>query len=77
LGWVGGGDIAVNTQEPSGAKAVESFFLLQSEIPSDQRQDVTVLHGLSGTLRLQAKDQPLASQAYRGLKQLVQKRYAF
>jgi hypothetical protein len=36
-----------------------------------------VLHGLSGTLRLQTKDQPLASQAYRGLKQLVQKRYAF
>jgi putative peptide zinc metalloprotease protein len=77
LGWVGGGDIAVNTQEPSGAKAVESFFLLQSEIPTEQRQGLTVLHGLSGTLRLQAKDQPLASQAYRGLKQLVQKRYAF
>lgn len=77
LGWVGGGDIAVNTQEPSGAKAVESFFLLQSEIPSEKRQGVTVLHGLSGTLRLQTKDQPLASQAYRGLKQLVQKRYAF
>jgi hypothetical protein len=74
---VGGGDIAVNTQEPSGAKTVESFFLLQSEIPTEHRQGVTVLHGLSGTLRLQATAQPLTSQAYRGLKQLVQKRYAF
>lgn len=77
LGWLGGGDIAVNTQEPSGTKAMESFFLLQSEIPTEQRHGVTVLHGLSGTLRLQTPAQPLASQAYRALKQLVQKRYAF
>ena len=77
LGWLGGGDIAVNTQEPSGTKAVESFFLLQSEIPPEQRQGLTVLHGLSGTLRLQTPAQPLTSQAYRALKQLVQKRYAF
>jgi putative peptide zinc metalloprotease protein len=77
LGWLGGGDIAVNTQEPSGTKALESFFLLQSDIPAEQRSSVTVLHGLSGTLRLQTPAQPLASQAYRALKQLVQKRYAF
>jgi len=77
LGWLGGGDIAVNTQEPSGTKAVESFFLLQSDIPTEQRRGLTVLHGLSGTLRLQTPAQPLASQAYRALKQLVQKRYAF
>ncbi|PIQ56285.1 MAG: hypothetical protein COW02_01385 [Comamonadaceae bacterium CG12_big_fil_rev_8_21_14_0_65_59_15] len=77
LGWLGGGDIAVNTQEPSGTKAVESFFLLQGDIPTEQRRGLTVLHGLSGTLRLQTPAQPLASQAYRALKQLVQKRYAF
>jgi putative peptide zinc metalloprotease protein len=77
LGWLGGGEIAVNTQEPSGTQAMESFFLLQSEIPSEQRQGLTVLHGMSGTLRLQTPAQPLASQAYRALKQLVQKRYAF
>jgi putative peptide zinc metalloprotease protein len=76
LGWLGGGEIAVNTQEPSGTQAMESFFLLQSEIPSEQRHGLTVLHGLSGTLRLQIPAQPLASQAYRALKQLVQKRYA-
>jgi len=76
LGWLGGGDIAVNTQEPSGTKAMESFFLLQGEIPAEERLDATVLHGLSGTLRLQTPAQPLMSQAYRALKQLVQKRYA-
>jgi hypothetical protein len=56
---------------------VESFFLLQSEIPAEQIQGLSVLHGLSGTLRLQTPAQPLTSQAYRSLKQLVQKRYAF
>jgi putative peptide zinc metalloprotease protein len=76
LGWLGGGDIAVNTQDPSGTKATESFFLLQSEIPGDQLRDSTVLHGLSGTLRLQMPAQPLATQLYRSIKQLVQKRYA-
>jgi len=76
LGWLGGGDIAVNTQEPSGTKAMESFFLLQGEIPAVQQRGVTVLHGLSGTLRLQSPARPLANQAYRALKQLVQKRYA-
>lgn len=77
LGWLGGGEIAVNTEEPGGTKTMESFFLLQGEIPDEQRLGVTVLHGLSGTLRLQTPAQPLASQAYRALKQLVQKRYAF
>jgi putative peptide zinc metalloprotease protein len=77
LGWLGGGDIAVNTQESSGTKTVESFFLLQSEIPTEQRRGLTLLHGMSGTLRLQTPAQPLLSQAYRAIMQLVQKRYAF
>lgn len=75
LGWMGGGDIAVHTQDASGTKTVESFFLLQSEIPTEQHQGAKVLHGLAGTLRLQTPDQPLASQAYRAIKQLIQKRY--
>lgn len=76
LGWMGGGDIAVQTQDTSGAKAMESFFLLQGEIPEAQKHQLTLLHGASGTLRLESRPQPLASQAYRALKQLVQKRYS-
>lgn len=77
LGWLGGGEIAVNTQEPSGTKAMESFFLVQTEIPNDQHRGLAVLHGLSGTLRLKTAPLPLASQAYRASIQLLQKRYAF
>lgn len=76
LGWLGGGDIAVNTNEPSGQKAMESFYLLQADIPAQQLQNLTVLHGLSGTLRFQTPAQPLVTQAYRAVTQLLQKRYA-
>ena len=77
LGWLGGGEIAVNTQEPSGTKAMESFYLLQGEIPIlNTSKESTVYHGLSGTLRLKIPASPLASQAYRAIDQLVQKRYA-
>ncbi len=76
LGWLGGGEIAVNTNEPAGDRAKESFYLLRADIPAVQLHDVTVLHGLSGTLRIQLAPQPLVVQAYRAIKQLVQKRYA-
>lgn len=76
LGWLGGGDIAVNTNEPAGDRAQESFYLLRAEIPVEQLRAVTALHGLSGTLRIELAPQPLSVQAYRAVKQLVQKRYA-
>lgn len=76
LGWLGGGDIAVNTSEASGQKTMESFYLLQAELPAQPLQGLTVLHGLTGTLRFQTAAQPLATQAYRALTQLLQKRYA-
>jgi putative peptide zinc metalloprotease protein len=76
LGWLGGGDIAVNTNEPSGATARESFYLLQTELPNVALHDLTVLHGLTGTLRIQTPARPLANQAYRAIQQLLQKRYA-
>ena len=76
LGWVGGGEIAVNTTDPTGEKAKESFYILHAEIPSIQLHQITVLHGLSGTLRIKLLPQPLFIQAYRSIKQLVQKRYS-
>jgi len=76
LGWLGGGEIAVNTNEPAGDRAKESFYLLRADIPAAHLREMTVLHGLSGTLRIELASQPLYVQAYRAVKQLVQKRYA-
>ena len=76
LGWSGGGDIPVATNESTGSKARDSFYTLYVDIPGTQLPAMTALHGLSGTLRIQLVPQPLAVQAYRALKQLLQKRYA-
>ena len=76
LGWLGGGEIPVSTNESSGDKARDSFFILHAEIPGDQLERITVLHGLSGTMRIKLSPQPLLVQAYRSVKQLVQKRYS-
>lgn len=76
LGWLGGGEVAVNTNEPGGDKATESFFLLRTDIPDQLLPSATVLHGLSGTLRLELPAKPLYAQALRALHQLLQKRYA-
>ncbi|MBG6078030.1 hypothetical protein [Polaromonas sp. CG_9.11] len=76
LGWLGGGDVAINQNEPGGDKAKESFFILRADIPGSQLQGSTVLHGLTGTLRIELPPRPLYAQAFRAVKQLVQKRYA-
>lgn len=76
LGWTGGGDIPVTSNESSGARAKESFYTLYADIATAQLPAITALHGLSGTLRIQLAPQPAAMQLYRAIKQLVQKRYA-
>lgn len=76
LGWMGGGEIAVNTSEPGGDKAKESFFTLRAEIPRSELSGSMVLHGLSGILRMQLPPLSLYAQGWRAVKQLVQKRYA-
>lgn len=76
LGWTGGGDIAVTTNDASGAKAKDSFYTLFADIPAAQLPAMTALHGLSGTLRIRLSPRPLAVQAYRAVKQVIQKRYA-
>lgn len=75
LGWLGGGDIAVDTDEPDGMKSKEPFFIVQAALPVERSNAGIVLHGLSGTLRFALPHQPLASQMLRSLKQLMQKRF--
>lgn len=75
LGWTGGGDIPVTSNESTGARARDSFYTLYADIPSAQLPAMTALHGLSGTMRIQLTPQPAALQAYRAFKQLIQKRY--
>lgn len=76
LGWLGGGDIAVKTDQQDGNQALDPFYVVFAEITSEHLADVAVYHGLSGTLRIALPWQPLAVQLRRAYMQLVQKRYA-
>ena len=75
LGWMGGGDIPVNTNDPAADKALDSFYTLYGQVPVNAG-DFTRLHGLSGTVRFSLPPQSLFVQAYRSLQQTAQKRYA-
>ncbi|MCK9275887.1 MAG: biotin/lipoyl-binding protein [Syntrophales bacterium] len=76
LGWLGGGDISVSTDEKSGKKATEPFFEIQGALSMQEDQGpVALLHGRSGVLRLTLPPEPLAVQGVRAVKQTIQKRY--
>lgn len=76
LGWFGGGDISVSSEERSGKKVTEPFFEISGRIvPPQDSISPLLLHGRSGILRLVMRPEPLVVQGYRAVKQTIQKRY--
>ena len=76
LGWLGGGDIAVRTDDKQGDVARDPFFVVFAELPREPAPGLAAFHGLSGTLRIALPWQPLSEQMRRAFMQLVQKRYS-
>lgn len=75
LGFMGGGDIAVRSDDQEGTTATESFFELRAEL--EPAADVALLHGRSGKLRCWLPPEPLLSQWTRKFRQVLQKRLGF
>jgi putative peptide zinc metalloprotease protein len=73
LGWRGGGEIAVSISDETGLHAVEPFFQIYADVQPSE--DVLLLHGRSGQLRLTLEDKPLLLQWAHKFRQLLQKRY--
>ncbi|MBF0460793.1 MAG: hypothetical protein HQL87_05295 [Magnetococcales bacterium] len=73
LGWAGGGDIAVEPNNPTVAS--EPFFLLHARFEDTVAHPVRLLHGRSGTLRMDLGYLPLLWQWERGLRQFLQQKY--
>lgn len=73
LGWYFGGEIATDSTDRSGRRAVEPFFEARAEMQPDP--EVTLVHGCSGRIRFTLEPQPLLQQWFRKLRQLIQKRY--
>lgn len=74
LGWMGGGDMAVRTNDESGRAAAEAFFELRARL-ADLPPGLVTLHGLTGRLRIPLPEQTLATRLREALRQLAQKRY--
>ena len=75
LGWAGGGEIRVDPDDPSGRHALEPFFLVQAELPTQSGHPV--YHGQSGFLRIRLPDATLLEQGRRALQQLLQRRFGW
>ncbi len=73
LGWHGGGEMPVAMDDPRGVKSAEPFFEVQADLPLDMQ--AVFLHGRSGRIRFDQEPQPLLPRWFRGLRQLLQKRY--
>jgi len=75
LGWAGGGEIEVQSDE-SGRRAVEPFFLVRGTIdPREQGDEVALLHDLRGIARFELPDTPYLIQWFTLLRQLIQERF--
>jgi putative peptide zinc metalloprotease protein len=73
LGWLGGGEIPVATDDNEGRKAAEPFFEVRAEL--DSPKDMVLLHGRTGKIRFDLPPEPLLPRWIRSLRQLLQKRY--
>lgn len=73
LGWRSGGTVPVRSDDAEGTRAAEPFFEVRARLSAPA--DAVVLHGRSGWLRYSLPPEPLFSQLYRALRQLLQKRY--
>lgn len=74
LGWGGGGELAIDSTDPSGRRAAEPFFELRAVVLPQAGS--ALLHGRSGKIRFILEPEPLLQQWARRLRQILQKHYS-
>ncbi len=74
LGWSGGGDIEVNTAGGNPTQTAEPFYLVQASF-KHKEDGVLFLQGRAGKIRFHLGYTPLAKQASRKARQMLQKYY--
>ena len=75
LGWMAGGDVAINMSDKEGRTAKEPFFSVIGQVAGGN--DVALLHGRTGKIRFRLDNQPLLPRWVRRLSQLMQQRFKF
>ena len=76
LGWMGGGDVPVRTDETTGTQTREPFYVLRGDLPLELPATLVPMHGLSGKMRVALRAETGWSQLSLFCRQLVQKRYS-
>lgn len=77
LSPLAGGEVPVTSNDPSGRHSVEPFFLLQATLNGAPREpgQAPLRTGRAGWIRVHLPWQPLAVQAWAGVRQFFQRRY--
>jgi putative peptide zinc metalloprotease protein len=75
LGFAGGGDIAVQPNDPNGVMAAEPFFRIHAVFDTTHAAEVKLMHGRLGVVRLTLAPKPLLEQWERSVRQLLQRRF--
>jgi len=75
LGFAGGGDVMVQLDDPTGLMAAEPFFRIHARFDSNQSNEVTLVHGRLGVMRITMAPKPLLEQWERSLRQLFQRQF--
>lgn len=73
LGWAGGGEVPVSSQDPEGQRAAEPFFEVHADMTA--HPEVALVHGRAGKIRFDLPSEPLLPRVVRRFQQLLQKRY--
>jgi putative peptide zinc metalloprotease protein len=73
LGWLAGGEVQVDTSDPSGLKTAEPFYEVRAYLA--KQDTVPLLQGRSGRVRFELDPEPLLIQWGRKFRQLLQRRY--
>jgi putative peptide zinc metalloprotease protein len=74
LGMAGGGEIAIDQNDPHGTKALEPFFRVQADV-LNEGGSALMLHGQVAVMRLDLRAKPMLIQWERRLRQFFQRRF--
>jgi putative peptide zinc metalloprotease protein len=73
LGWLGGGEIAIATDDSTGIKAKESFFEVRAKIVKNN--NLNFYHGRTGILKINLDKMTIYERVKTATKQILQKHY--
>ena len=75
LGWLGGGDISVLSEDNDGKKTTELFFEITGVLNSEEKHRYILKEGRTGVIKIDLRKASLVEQIQTKITQLLQKRY--